>query len=196
MLFALLQKEIKLFGTYKMHSQKVNIVEKFKRGVLGFVFLFAFSYLSAQSCNPNIPLATPNNRFTIINDGTVVDKKTGLMWMRCSLGQSWDGNGCSGLSTNFSWIEAINAGENSSFANHSDWRVPNIKELASILEDACYEPAINETIFPSTTEKYFWSSSPHAVDSADQQYLDFVVGDIYPPSSFNFLAVRLVKNAP
>ena len=113
--------------------------------------------------------------------------------MRCSLGQTWDGNSCRGVSANFSWVEAINAGENETFANHSDWRVPNIKELNSILEDACYEPAINENIFPLTPQSFFWSSSPHAVDSNDQRWLDFVVGDIYPPSLIEFLSVRLVR---
>ena len=147
----------------------------------------------AQVCNESIPLTTPDSRFSINIDGTVVDNKTGLMWMRCSLGQTWNGNGCSGVSANFSWVNAINAGETETFANHNDWRVPNIKELNSILEDACYEPAINENIFPATPQSFFWSASPHAVDSNDQRWLDFVTGDIYPPSLIEFLSVRLVR---
>ena len=41
----------------------------------------------------------------------------------------------------------------------SNWRLPDIKELQSLVEEACYEPAINSTIFPLTLNAY-WSASP------------------------------------
>ncbi|MGB4499160.1 MAG: hypothetical protein WBI40_10735, partial [Methylococcaceae bacterium] len=43
----------------------------------------------AQTCQTaSIPATTPTNRFTVNNNGTVSDSKTGLMWKKCSEGQS------------------------------------------------------------------------------------------------------------
>ena len=55
------------------------------------------------------------------------------------------------------------------FAGQSDWRLPNIKELASIVERACDSPAINEFVFPSSPgsfpEAIYWTSSPYALST-------------------------------
>ena len=57
----------------------------------------------AQTCQTNRILATtPTNRFTINNDGTVSDTKTGLTWKKCSEGQS--GVDCRiGTATTYTW---------------------------------------------------------------------------------------------
>ena len=52
-----------------------------------------------------------------------------------------------------------------SYANHSDWRLPNIKELASLLAFDRFDPAINITIFPefaTNPDGIYWSSTPYA----------------------------------
>jgi len=113
----------------------------------------------SATCKTTITESTPNSRFTT-NSDTVLDNLTGLVWMRCSLGHSWDGTDCSGTLTAMNWISALNVAESTNFAGFSDWRLPNVKELSSIVEDACRSPAINETVFPSTSAAY-WSSSPY-----------------------------------
>ena len=62
------------------------------------------------------------NDFYDNGDGTITDKATGLMWT-----QNDDGNG-------MTWPEALNYAENAVFAGHTDWRLPNAKELQSILD--------------------------------------------------------------
>jgi hypothetical protein len=59
------------------------------------------------------------------------------MWMRCALGQNWNGATCTGSGQAYTWQAALQAAEGSSFAGYSDWRLPDIKELSSIVEQAC-----------------------------------------------------------
>jgi len=48
------------------------------------------------------------------------------------------------------------------YDDHTDGRLPNIKELASIVELACYDPALNATIFKTAPLSFVWSASPYA----------------------------------
>ena len=57
------------------------------------------------------------------------------------------------------WNEAINYCENDLNASgYTDWRLPNINELYTIIDTATYEPAIHE-IFKYTANKRYWSST-------------------------------------
>ncbi len=122
---------------------------------LAFLFAPAAWAQPAPGCtagNPNANLVetTPTADFDIsATDGTVIHTKTGLMWKRCAEGQTWDGTTCTGSASNFNWQNALAAAANSTFAGYSDWRLPNIKELQSIVESCGYSPAINRTIFPA-----------------------------------------------
>ena len=134
--------------------------------IIAALWLVVSSTVFAQSCNSSVTASTPNSRFTH-NGDTVTDNKTNLVWMTCSLGQAWDGSTCSGSANIKTWSTAINDAENFSFSGYIDWRVPNIKELNSIVEVACESPAINDAIFPSTeygsrNDGFYWSSSRQA----------------------------------
>ncbi|MCU7867436.1 MAG: DUF1566 domain-containing protein [Candidatus Thiodiazotropha sp. (ex Lucinoma borealis)] len=117
----------------------------------------------AQTCNSAIIRTAPDSRYLDHGDSTVTDLQTGLMWQRCSLGQS--GAGCTtGTATRFAWYLALQQGESintsGGFAGYSDWRLPNKAELESLVEEGCHSPAINNTNFPNTSNTTFWSSSP------------------------------------
>lgn len=62
------------------------------------------------------------NDFTKNSDGTITDNSTGLMWMK-------DDN-----KTAVNWETALSYAENVTYAGYSDWRLPNAKELHSILD--------------------------------------------------------------
>ncbi len=111
--------------------------------------------------NTAIVATTPTADFIDNGDGTVTHEKTGLMWQRCSLGQSWDGTGCSNKASRFtSWQQTLRQAAQNDFAGRSDWRLPNRNELASIIEYRCWMPAINSQHFPNTPAGKYWSSSP------------------------------------
>jgi hypothetical protein len=70
-------------------------------------------------------------RYQDKGDGTVTDVKTKLMWMRCSVGQTWTGSTCSGDAETFLWAGAKK--QTANFAGHSDWRIPTIEELRTLV---------------------------------------------------------------
>lgn len=88
-------------------------------------------------------------------DGTITDEATGLMWMQDDTGEAVD------------WEEALLTAENASDAGYDDWRLPNVKELQSIVDYSGLFPAI-DTLFsctPITNEAgdadygYYWTST-------------------------------------
>lgn len=151
---------------------------------------------AAQVCKTQSILATtPTHLFTSHNDGTVTDSRTGLMWQQCSVGQS--GAACSGKAVTYTWQDALhyaqNLNANGGFAGYTDWRLPNIKELSSIVEDQCVDPAINATVFPNTPSRLFWSSSPVADVSYDAWYVIFLNGVTSNDDKDSGNYVRLVR---
>ena len=159
------------------------------------MFTLAATELAVADCNNAIPKTTPDNAFALHNDGTVTHNKTGLMWMRCELGQTWDGTTCGGSGQPYSWQSALQAAEGYAFAGYSDWRLPNKNELASIVEQACYYPAINTLVFTNVTSSYVWSSSPYANYSGNAWSVGSAFGDVagYNVGDYNYNHVRLVR---
>ncbi|MCK5663687.1 MAG: DUF1566 domain-containing protein, partial [Thiotrichaceae bacterium] len=100
------------------------------------IYLIVFIYFSGNvyaTCNSSISQSTPDTQLIDNSDGTVTDNATSLMWKQCLEGAS--GNGaCNEESPSLlSWTEALNLA-GTSFATYTDWRLPNIKELSSIVE--------------------------------------------------------------
>jgi hypothetical protein len=117
-----------------------------------------------QTCDTSVyPLSSPVNRFIDNGDGTLSDVEPDLTWMRCSLGQVWAGKTCTGTPVTYTWKSAQDAANKlnheGGFANHVDWRVPQIRELATIAERQCSNPRINLTLFPYTPAVYFWTAT-------------------------------------
>jgi hypothetical protein len=131
----------------------------------------------AQTCNPNIPLTKPDSRYTYNSAGDeVTDSVTNLTWKRCAEGMSWSGSSCTGTASTFIWEGALAQAASVAQTTGLAWRMPNIKELKSLVETACYGQAINQTAFPSTPT-YAWSASPGAASAGDAWGVSF--GDGY-----------------
>ena len=147
----------------------------------------------AQTCNDAINPTTPDERFIDNGDGTVSDKHTGLIWMRCSLGQTWNGTTCTGDAVEYTWQQGLQEAEIYNFAGSSAWRLPNVNELKSLVDEVCYDPAINIVVFPATSASYFWTSSPSLYRPDNAMFVHFRYGGVnatYKSQSYN---VRLVR---
>ncbi|WP_167881237.1 DUF1566 domain-containing protein [Leptospira gomenensis] len=90
-------------------------------------------------------------------DGTVRDTLNGIVWQKCSFGQN--PLDCSGVTTIMDWDSALFSCRNLNLAGRT-WRVPNVKELMSLIDYSRTSfPIINIAIFANTTGGYYWSST-------------------------------------
>lgn len=126
--------------------------------------VFASQAGGRQTCDTvSYPPSSPAERYTDNGDGTVTDRSSGLMWMRCALGQTWTGTTCMGAPGTYTWQSAQSAASSlnaaGGYASHADWRMPHIPELAMIVERQCANPRINLSVFPETPSSYFWTAT-------------------------------------
>ncbi|PTQ87547.1 DUF1566 domain-containing protein [Agitococcus lubricus] len=148
--------------------------------------------IAAQICNPAISKTTEQTRYQLLNDGAEVkDQKTGLIWQRCTVGQTLTANSCTGEAALYTWQEAQDYAKKQA----NQWRVPTIDELKTLHEAACIGPAINEATFVDTPlNNETWSASAEGADYGIM--LSFYNGEVSSNDKLNTLYVRLVKTAP
>ncbi len=170
------------------------------------VMFFAAGACWAQTCRSNIAATT--GHLVGKTDGTVIDSKTKLMWKRCPEGYSYVSaeNICSNPRTiEYTWANALAlpASVNSSgfptgtgLPNYKNWRLPNIKELQSIVEEKCFNPAINHNAFSVTSDgnaMSLWSNSP-SVSTGLSWYIDLLSGNMVESARSELYGVRLVRD--
>jgi len=128
-----------------------------------------------------VPLSYTDN-----GDGTITDNNTGLIWEKKVPGSGclhcvdntyfWSGNGSQ--ETVWDWLDDVNAEGGTGFAGHNDWRIPNIKELLSIIDHERVNPAVNPVFVPTaavTTNSNYWSASTDALNT-NAWFVDFING--------------------
>jgi Mg-chelatase subunit ChlD len=99
--------------------------------------------------------------FVVHENNTVTDNTTGLMWAQCSVGQS--GLDCvNGAAIHKDWQQALVTANTSTLGGFDDWRLPNLKELRSLVNYTEYNPSIEYTIFPRTPSQPVWTATPYA----------------------------------
>lgn len=130
--------------------------------------------------------STPDREFTDMGDGVVQHDRTGLQWARCALGQTWSSGRCQGAADVFFWQEAKDAvkqlNRTGQLGGHTDWRLPTVEELATLIEKCRETPAINTDIFPNTPWSGFWTSTLHfdgdnRVDDYDPEHVEVSAKD-------------------
>jgi hypothetical protein len=107
-------------------------------------------------------LESGNDRFEDKGDGTIIDQATGLTWMKNDSGKG------------MTWEEALAYAESLELAGHDDWRLPDAKELHSIVDysrspDTTDSPAIDPLFETSSIKNeagekdypFFWTSTTH-----------------------------------
>jgi hypothetical protein len=134
-----------------------------KVGLLVGSICLSLTNANAQVCKTDVITPShPDGQYLILSDlGVVTDIVNGIQWKICSEGQSFNSEdkSCELTPTHFpTWKEALSTPD-SDYAGFTGWRLPNVKELASLVERACVAPAINLDIFYSTPSSVYWSST-------------------------------------
>jgi hypothetical protein len=113
-------------------------------------------------------------RYVDNGDGTVTDTCTGLMW------KPFDDDDPSGTGR---WTEALAYCDELSFAGYDDWRLPNVRELQSIVDYGRVDPAIDPIFVDAIDPVYSilgltcWSSTT-SFDDDEAFYVYFSTGGV------------------
>jgi hypothetical protein len=129
----------------------------------------------------------PGGSFFDVGDGTVTDNATGLTWQKESQPNL------------MTWEEALLHCEGLLLAGHYDWRLPNVKELSSIVvfsrrnpaTDAFYLPVDPET--PGSAASRYWSSTVSALKAHEAFAVDFEAGNALSYLDSERFYVRCVR---
>ena len=130
---------------------------------------------------------SPADPWSVNGDGTATDTRTGLMWDRSGSGP-------------MTWAAALAHCEAFDLAGYDDWRLPTARELASLIDPARYEPAIDSTVFPDThfAEPDAYASSTSVVGGSHDAWAAYFncggISKYYKSYGFYVRAVRGGQN--
>lgn len=126
---------------------------------------------------------------TLIKDSTlsdnyvIIDTKTLLMWQ--------DDNDAK--FDNYNWEDAISHCENLTKKGFSDWRLPNINELETIIDDSLSSPALSGE-FSNVSNSKYWSSTTFIDTKTKAWHIDFNSAEMDHTNKTNTLNVRCVRD--
>lgn len=126
-------------------------------------------------------------------NGTVTDRSTGLTWMRCAVGQTWDGSDCVGEPKRYNWDEAMSTSHK--IADYDGWRLPSIGELNTIVDRGRISPSADDKAFPNMQRVQYWTSTSSVRDVSQARTIDFWNGETWLASKTSGNIVRLVRGA-
>ena len=125
----------------------------------------------------------------------VIDLSQKLEWMTCTVGMKWNQNKCIGkpIKVKLDQIDSIISQANDQL--EGNWRLPNRKELESLVCKDCKTVKINLKIFPNTPPEPFWTSEKNPWQSQFMWTVNFYTGHTFgrfPGFIPNY--VRLVRD--
>ena len=165
------------------------------------------AFVAAEACThlPGDGVEGPPLIYLDNGDGTITDLNTRLMWEKKVPGGGglptcltelhalnskcrFDGDGGNPPRTIWSWIDAVNT---EGYAGYDDWRVPNIKELQSIVDYSRRQPAVDPIFEPQGIN--YWSSTAVPGSAMSALRVDFGVGLVPSIGKVNDHHVRGVR---
>jgi len=146
-------------------------------------------------------------RYKDLGNGTILDRNTLLIWEKKS-----DDGSIHDKDTQYNWANAFAVHvadlNTANFAGRHDWRLPNVKELQSIVDyerdNPSIDPAFNNgdctggtctvlTCSCTGTVSDYWSSSTRALDPTSAWNVNFFSGFVDDDGKSNFFFVRAVR---
>jgi len=120
------------------------------------------------------------NRFEYLENGIIRDTRTGLEWQ-------------ADHANPMSWQEAMDYAENLNLGGHTDWKLPTVEELFTLVDFSKINPASE---FPGMPSARLWSSSVHAYYTGHAWYVHFNDGYVISHVKYDTIHVRCVRRGP
>jgi len=123
-------------------------------------------------------------RFTDNGNGTVTDNLTGLIWLKnanCFADETWNSalSACNTLSSGTCGLS------DGSIAG--DWRLPNLKELLSLVDYDYVNPAMwGKDFFDNVQSGIYWSSTTYALGPSDAWLVSMYNGGVYGANKYSY----------
>jgi len=118
-----------------------------------------------------------------------VDNITGLVWVTNPVDAARSGM--------YAWDGALGACETLVYANYSDWRLPNVKELQSIIDFGTATSAkINGAYFMNTQVTVYWSATTFFPNTLNAWLVSFALGSISNSVKTGPTYIRCVRGGP
>jgi|GEM_PF-954941 len=124
-------------------------------------------------------------------DGTVTNTKTGLTWQRCAVGQTWSDGYCDGKAATYTQADAAKLTSN--LGGQSDWHLPSLRELQTIVDYQTFNPSTSLIIFPDAPSNEFWTTTPKAEVADNFWIVAFDYGQSSYRSKTTAYSARLVR---
>jgi hypothetical protein len=128
-------------------------------------------YVAGDDGDLHKGVASPTPRFSDNGNGTVTDNLTGLIWMK----------NANAFGVKKNWAEALSAaatvangiGGLTDGSNPGDWRLPNLRELQSLLDYGRFHPPLPANYPFAEVQMYFyWTSTTYAGDDTKAYDVD------------------------
>jgi hypothetical protein len=131
----------------------------------------------------------------VIKDDRVIDLRSGVEWLRCSVGQQFDEGNCEGEVLRLSQDEVRQAIEIANRELGGIWRLPTRIELEFLICETCPAPKINKYAFPGTVSEPYWTGQQNWISPKNLWSVNFMTGHSYGRFfPYQRLAVRLVRS--
>lgn len=137
------------------------------------------------------------NADVVSKDGIAKDTATGLMWQDDAYTQDEETNYSTRINNGKvgNWNYAKDYCENLTLSGYSDWRLPNIYELVTLLDNTKSNPAYSVDGMQNIVSKIYWSSTPFTVNqnSNDASLVNFEYGNYSGSDKKNSFYIRCVR---
>ena len=133
---------------------------------------------SLNTTNPANEVIVKSGHF-MVRDHLVIDLQHGVEWMRCSVGQIWNGTDCEGVAVQLTQDDVARAIVIANAQLGPGWRLPSRAELEGLVCKACAPVKIEQDSFPNTLAEPYWTGEVNSFASRHIWTVNFMTGHTY-----------------
>jgi hypothetical protein len=131
-----------------------------------------------DTTNPANEVIVKSGHF-MVRDHLVIDLQHGVEWMRCSVGQIWNGTDCEGVAVQLTQEDVAKAIVIANAQLGPGWRLPSRAELEGLVCKACAPVKIELDSFPNTLAEPYWTGEVNGFAPRHIWTVNFMTGHTY-----------------